>query len=65
MEELLSIVPSLKTSQELEQAIKNYRSSDMRGDDLYQLWLAIREASLNQLNFQHLAGDRIPGSDSY
>ncbi|WP_421657679.1 hypothetical protein [Leptothermofonsia sp. ETS-13] len=57
-------IPRPKTSKELEQAIRRYRTSDLKGVDLFCQWLAIRDASLEQ-NGSEFEGDRIPGEDSY
>ncbi|MCL6435334.1 MAG: hypothetical protein K6T90_14195 [Leptolyngbyaceae cyanobacterium HOT.MB2.61] len=53
-----------KTAKELEQAIRRYRASNLKGVDLFCQWLAIRDASLEQ-NSSEFEGDRVPGEDSY
>lgn len=57
-------IPVPKTAQELEQAIRSYRKSDLKGVDLYCQWQVIRDAALAQ-NKSDLEGDRVPGEDSY
>ena len=64
MSEFVSQVPVPTSSQELDQAIQRYRSTDLSGSDLYRLWQAIRDLSLEQVGFE-LAGDRVPGEHSY
>jgi hypothetical protein len=53
-----------KTPQELERAIQRYRTSNLKGVDLFCQWLAIRDASLAQ-NGSEMEGDRVPGESSY
>jgi hypothetical protein len=53
-----------KTAQELEQAIRKYKSSELKGMDLFCQWQAIRWASLEQSGVEK-EGDRVPGADSY
>jgi hypothetical protein len=59
-------VPVPTNLQELDQAIQRYRSSDLSGSDLYRLWQAIRDLSLEleQVSFD-LAGNRVAGEPSY
>jgi hypothetical protein len=57
-------VPVPKTPQELERAIQRYRSSDLRGRELFCHWQAIRLAALAQAATD-VVGDQIPGEDSY
>ncbi|PSB28820.1 hypothetical protein [Stenomitos frigidus] len=64
MQELQGTVPVFKTPQELDRAVRNYQVSDLKGFELFRQWLAIRNASLEQSRVE-LAGDRIPGDDSY
>lgn len=59
-------VPHLHTQKEVEEAVKEYKSSDLSGTELISLWQAIHDASLD------LAGtaaveteDEVPGDDSY
>lgn len=58
-----STVPMLKTSQDIEQAIQNYRASDWSGNAIFALWEAIRAAALAQTPVEK--DDRVPGEDSY
>ncbi len=53
-----------KTAQELEQAIRRYRTADLQGVELFCQWQAIRVASLEQTGAD-IEGDRVPGDDSY
>ncbi|XGW00120.1 MAG: hypothetical protein ACAF41_14435 [Leptolyngbya sp. BL-A-14] len=64
MQELQGTVPVLKTSQELDRAVRLYQASDLKGAELFRQWLAIRNASLEQYGAER-AGDRVPGDDSY
>lgn len=64
MQELQGTVPVFKTAQELDRAVRNYQSSNLKGVELFRQWLAIRNASLEQQGVE-LAGDRVPGEDSY
>jgi hypothetical protein len=57
--------PSLpKTLQDIEQAVQQYWAADFRGEELYQRWRAIREASLQQ-GTPESQYDHIPGEESY
>jgi hypothetical protein len=59
------LVPSvLKTSQEISQAIADYKAADRYGDDLIPLWQSIREAALMQFA-QDCKFDGVAGSASY
>lgn len=53
-----------RTTQELDRAIEQYRTSDLQGEDLYLHWRVIRDASLQQ-GTPESTFDRIPGEDSY
>ncbi len=64
MQELQGTVPVFKTAQELDRAVRNYQLSNLKGVELFRQWLAIRNASLEQQGVE-LAGDRVPGEDSY
>jgi hypothetical protein len=64
MQELQGAVPIFKTPQELDRAVRNYQSSDLKGSELFRQWLAIRNASLEQ-NGADLVSDRVPGDASY
>ncbi len=64
MQELQGAIPVLKTPQELDQAVRQYWASDLKGLELFQQWSAIRNASLEQ-DGPELAGDRVPGDASY
>ncbi|WP_416672575.1 hypothetical protein [Egbenema bharatensis] len=39
-------IPTLKTPQELEQAIQRYRAGEWNGNTLFALWEAIRNSAL-------------------
>ena len=72
MSEISYSVPSLKTLEELEQAIQRYRTSDLSNSELLSQWQAIRDASLNQNFSDYVQGnpaaydqDMVPGGDSY
>ncbi|UBF23591.1 hypothetical protein K9N68_17565 [Kovacikia minuta CCNUW1] len=64
MLEISCAVPIPQTSQELDQAIRRYRASDLNEFDLFCQWQAIRVAALAQ-NISEVEGDRVPGEDSY
>lgn len=57
-------IPTLKTPQDLEQAIQQYRDSDWNPNVLFALWEAIRSASIAQASPEEQV-DRVPGEDSY
>ncbi|NJO42864.1 MAG: hypothetical protein HC769_08735 [Cyanobacteria bacterium CRU_2_1] len=57
-------VPTLKTVQDLEQAIQRYRKSDWSSNTVFALWEAIRNAALAQTPVEQ-GDDRVPGEDSY
>ncbi len=59
-------VPNLHTQQEVEAAVKEYKSSDLSGSELLPLWQAIHDASLD-LGESTLveAEEEVPGEDSY
>jgi hypothetical protein len=63
MANLTSSVSIPKTPQELEQAIQRYRNSDLSGSELFNQWLAIRTAALEQKPIE--TTDQVPGEDSY
>lgn len=55
-----------QTSQELEQALQRYRNSDLSdfsNSELFNQWLAIRTAALEQKAPD--VEDQVPGEDSY
>jgi hypothetical protein len=54
----------LKTVKDIDQAVQRYRASDLRGEELYQQWLDIRDASLQQ-GSPESEYDHILGEDSY
>jgi hypothetical protein len=69
-----SAVSIPKTSQELEQAIQRYRSSDLsdlNGNELFNQWQAIRTAALELRTAECsdsrgiCEAGRVPGEDSY
>lgn len=57
-------IPTLKTPQDLEQAIQRYRMSDWNPNALFALWQAIRNAALAQATPEP-SDDAVPGEDSY
>jgi hypothetical protein len=57
-------IPTLKTPQELEQAIQRYRAGEWNGNALFALWEAIRNSALAQANADSKQ-DAVPGEDSY
>jgi hypothetical protein len=57
-------VPIPSTPQELEQAIRRYKSVDLSGNELFCYWQAIRNAALEQ-TAPEPDSDRIAGDDSY
>ncbi|HEY9301937.1 MAG TPA: hypothetical protein VIQ31_37340 [Phormidium sp.] len=64
MSELSYEIPVLNNIQELEQAIKQYQSSDLNVKELLCQWQAIRDAALN-LGSSNKDADKVPGQDSY
>jgi hypothetical protein len=48
----------------VEQALRNYRASDLKGWDLIRQWQAIRDAALNQ-DSPEPKNDRVIGEESY
>lgn len=64
MSELTCSVPVLHNMQELEEAIKQYKSSDLSANDLLCQWQAIRDAALN-LDSSNKDTEKVPGQDSY
>lgn len=64
MPELICNVSIPSTLQELEQAIQQYITSDISGNELLCQWQAIRDASLNQ-KFPEPESDNVPCEHSY
>lgn len=64
MSELTCNVPTPKTTQELEQAIQSYKSSDLDANELFCYWQAIRDGAI-ALMPKDLDRDLIAGDDSY
>jgi hypothetical protein len=64
MPELMINVPVLKTTEELERAIKQYQASDLTVPELLCQWQAIRDASLNQ-DFSEPENDGVSDEESY
>lgn len=64
MSEVTYKVPVLHNTQELEEAIKQYKSSDLSVNELLCQWQAIRDAALN-LGSSNKDTDKVPGQDSY
>ncbi|HTL89037.1 MAG TPA: hypothetical protein VL134_06530 [Leptolyngbya sp.] len=56
--------PVLQSVQELDEAVRTYNEADWQGEELYQHWQEIRDASLEQLPAE---SDplKVPGEDSY
>lgn len=59
---ILARIP--QTLQELDEAVKRYHTTNLSGDELYQQWQAIRDASLEQLPIE-TDKNPVPGTDSY
>lgn len=64
MAELVCNIPNPRNAQELEQAIRRYKTTDLSGNDLFCLWQAIRDAAL-ALASSEGEGDRVSGESSY
>lgn len=64
MQEMIPTILTATTQQELDQAVRQYIASDLKGMELFQRWQAIRNAAL-QLGELEGECDRIPGDDSY
>jgi hypothetical protein len=64
MTELTCTVPIPQTPRELDEAVKKYHASDLKGEALLCEWQAIRDASLLQ-SPPDLTLDATPGDDSY
>ncbi len=63
-----SIPINPQTPQELEQALQRYRNSDLSdfsNSELFNQWLAIRTAALEQKTPDIEEEDQVPGEDSY
>ena len=58
------IRPILRSMQELDEAVRSYNATDWKGEELYQQWQAIRDASLEQLP-PEFDPFKVPGEDSY
>ncbi len=59
-------VPHLHTQKEVEEAVKEYKSSDLSGTELISLWQAIHDASLDLATTKAVeTEDEVPGEDSY
>ncbi len=50
------------TTQELDEAIRIFKTNDWNDDELFQRWEAIRQATLN---LSGIESDPVSGSDSY
>ncbi|MEO1146973.1 MAG: hypothetical protein AAFY26_15420 [Cyanobacteria bacterium J06638_22] len=57
-------LPTVRTAQDLEKAVRTYRQQDLHGAELFRQWQAIRDAALN-LPFSSREDDGVPGDDSY
>lgn len=64
MSEFSCNVSTPKTTQELEQAIRRYRSSDLSGFELFCHWQAIRDAAI-ALTPKEIDRHVVAGEDSY
>lgn len=64
MQNPASDMPSIRTPQELDTAVRQYVASDLSGLELFNYWQAIREASL-RFSWVEFEDDRVPGEDSY
>lgn len=59
-------VPHLHTQKEVEEAVKEYKNSDLSGTELISLWQAIHDASLDLAGTKAVeTEDEVPGEDSY
>jgi hypothetical protein len=50
------------TSQELDEAVRTFKSNDWSDEELFQRWEAIRQATLNLCGAE---SDNVSGGDSY
>ena len=57
-------LPALTNMQDLDLAVERYKTSDLSGAELISLWLAIRDASLNQ-TFSQPKDDGVTVEASY
>ena len=64
MVEAVCTTPMPQTIQELELAIRCYKTSDISGAELFCQWQAIRDASL-ALKAPEFSDDSIAGEESY
>lgn len=64
MAEITYSVPTPKNPQELEQAIRHYKTSNLTGNELFCHWQSIRDAALEQM-LPETETHLIPGEDSY
>jgi hypothetical protein len=64
MDEIICTTAVPQTAQELDEAVRTYHKSDLKGDDLYCQWTAIRQAALQQ-SAADVDPHPIPGIDSY
>jgi hypothetical protein len=64
MAELTCTIPTPKTLQELEQAIKRYKSGEFNSYELFCQWQAIRDAALTLMPVEPET-HAIAGEDSY
>ena len=64
MVEAVCTIPVPQTAQELELAIRRYKSSDISGTELFCQWQAIRDAAL-ALRPTESTNDSVEGEESY
>lgn len=64
MPELSRSVSAPKTTQELEQIIREYRASNLTGQELFRWWEIIRDGAMT-LSSAEPESDRVPGEQSY
>ncbi|MBW4660001.1 MAG: hypothetical protein KME15_15105 [Drouetiella hepatica Uher 2000/2452] len=64
MVEAVCTIPVPQTVQELELAIRRYKTSDISGAELFCQWQAIRDAAL-ALRAKESWDDSVAGEESY
>jgi hypothetical protein len=64
MVEAVCTIPVPQTVQELELAIRRYKTSDISGTELFCQWQAIRDAAL-ALRSPEVWDDSVAGEESY
>ncbi len=64
MSDLSPSISAPKTAQELDQIIREYRASNLTGQELFRWWQIIRDGAM-ALSSTEAEGDRVPGEHSY